>query len=129
MNESSSSRSNAQRSSQEETVDERQPPPARSDVTSSADQQRTPVSATFSLSVIIPAYNEEDGIADVLSKLAEVLEPSVQRFEIIVVDDGSNDRTAERVGGEHVRLLRQKRNQGYGATIRRGLRHARFDWV
>ncbi len=77
----------------------------------------------------MPAHNEEGGIAEVLRRLEEVLEASAARYEIIVVDDGSTDRTAEQVSGEHVRLLRHKQNQGYGAALKSALRSAQFDWV
>ena len=85
--------------------------------------------AALGLTLIVPAYNEEGGIVEVLRRLEEVLEASASRYEIIVVDDASTDRTAERVTGEHIRLLRHKQNRGYGAALKSGLRSARFGWV
>lgn len=82
------------------------------------------------LSVIIPAYNEEDGIAEIVERvLASV--PSIQaagvsEVECIVVDDGSRDRTAEIAGQYPIRLIRQP-NRGYGGAIKTGFRHARGD--
>lgn len=74
------------------------------------------------LSVIIPAYNEERTIASVLSALLREV-PDV--YEVIVVDDGSTDRTAENTeqfAREHsqVHLIRQPKNQGKTAALRAG---------
>lgn len=82
------------------------------------------------LSVIIPAYNEEKGIGPVLSQLAEVLAERDWLFELLVVDDGSQDGTAalaEQYPG--VMVLRHRANRGYGAALKTGLRHARYDLV
>ncbi len=82
------------------------------------------------LSVIIPALNEEDGIADIIERVLAVrpalAEAGVDDLELIVVDDGSRDRTAEIVAGyEDVRLIQHEVNKGYGAAIKTGFRHAR----
>ena len=87
------------------------------------------------LSVVLPAYNEEDNIAPMVERALEVLPAMTEEYEVILVDDGSSDRTAE-VGTdlvhEHhprVRLLRHTRNLGYGAAIRTGFEHASHDLV
>jgi Glycosyl transferase family 2 len=82
------------------------------------------------LSVVIPAYNEENGIVDIMERVLAV-RPALQaagipELELIVVDDGSRDRTAEIVlaqGG--VRLIQQPRNKGYGAALKTGFAAAR----
>ena len=86
------------------------------------------------LSVIVPVYNEEPGIADVLEELDSVLSgaPEVEAYEILVVDDGSTDGTAEAVRAAAdnrpaLRLLARERNRGYGAAIKHGIRHAAHD--
>ena len=73
------------------------------------------------LSVVIPAYNEEDGIADIVERVLSVKAPLIKvgipEMELIVVDDGSRDRTAEIVEGyPEVRLIRHSINKGYGAA-------------
>ena len=84
-----------------------------------------------SLSVVVPVYNEEPAIVGVVEELDAVLSgaPEVEGYEILVVDDGSTDGTAEvvRVAAEErpsVRLLARERNRGYGAAIKHGIRHA-----
>lgn len=84
------------------------------------------------LSVVIPALNEEDGIAEIVRRVLAVEVPlkevGVRGLEVIVVDDGSKDRTAEISAGlPGVRLIRHPRNLGYGAAIKTGFRHARGD--
>jgi glycosyltransferase involved in cell wall biosynthesis len=82
------------------------------------------------LSVIIPAYNEEKGIGPVLSQLAEVLAERDWLFELVVVDDGSQDGTAAQAGQyPGVIVLRHRANRGYGAALKTGLRHARYDLI
>ena len=82
------------------------------------------------LSVLIPAYNEAQSIGSVLERLSGVLEdvPELQgRYEIIVVDDGSSDSTAEVALAAQgaVQLVRHPYNMGNGAAIKTGIRHAR----
>jgi dolichol-phosphate mannosyltransferase len=78
------------------------------------------------LSMVLPTLNEQDNIGRLLDQALDVLPEIVERFEVLVVDDGSTDSTVEVVSGylgEHyprVRLLRHPRNQGYGAALRSG---------
>jgi len=85
------------------------------------------------LSVVIPAYNEEDSIQPVMRRVLAV-GPELARMgialELIVVDDGSADRTAELVAAEPgVRLLRHKYNSGYGAALKTGFAAASGEWI
>jgi len=81
------------------------------------------------LSVVIPAYNEERGIAEIASRVLSV-ETSVKavgvdRLELLVVDDGSKDRTAEVASGiAGVTLIRHLKNRGYGAALKTGFSKA-----
>lgn len=85
---------------------------------------------TAALTVIIPAYNEEHGIHQVLSQLHHELADSEWLYEIIVVDDGSQDRTAE-LAQQHkaVTVLRHQANRGYGAALKTGIRHANYNII
>jgi glycosyltransferase involved in cell wall biosynthesis len=88
-----------------------------------------------SLSVVLPAYNERENIARAVERALEVLPRLADDWEVIIVDDGSTDGTAEVVEGlmlEHhprVRLLKHDVNQGYGAALRTGFSRVRHDLV
>ncbi|NPV13484.1 glycosyltransferase family 2 protein [candidate division WOR-3 bacterium] len=78
------------------------------------------------LSVIIPVFNEEESIVNLIEKVQRV--PVAK--EIIVVDDCSQDRTPELLRTiPDIRVLTHSRNQGKGAAIRTGLKYARGDVV
>lgn len=81
------------------------------------------------VSVIIPAYNEERGIGPVLEELGRTLDSTGWRYEIIVVDDGSSDRTASVARDSGVRVLSHGINKGYGAALKTGIRAARCPWI
>jgi glycosyltransferase involved in cell wall biosynthesis len=82
------------------------------------------------LSVVIPFYNEEENLQPLWSELQEVLEEAGLDFEIVFVDDGSRDRSAEiirslREASPRVRLVRFKENAGETAATDAGLKAAR----
>jgi len=87
--------------------------------------------------VVLPAYNEAQGLGALLQRLDQSMHEDGFRYQIIVVDDGSRDATA-RIAADHARYMpihieRHEANQGLGATIRDGLRvavsHARDEDV
>jgi glycosyltransferase involved in cell wall biosynthesis len=91
----------------------------------------TNADCTSTLSVVIPAWNEEDGISAIVERVLAVgpaLADTGVDLELIVVDDGSADRTAEIVNGyPNVRLVRHPANRGYGAALKTGFSAARGD--
>jgi len=75
-------------------------------------------------------YNEEEAIGDDLDLILKTMKDSGYNYEVIVVDDGSTDRTAEIVRGfEEVRMIQHPYNRGTGAARTTGLRAARGDVV
>lgn len=76
------------------------------------------------LSVIIPAYNEAENIKEVLEEVKKAAAKTELKHEIIVVDDGSTDGTADVVKGSGVRLLNHPENRGYGASLKTGIKNA-----
>jgi glycosyltransferase involved in cell wall biosynthesis len=81
------------------------------------------------LSVVIPAYNEENGIAEIASRVLSVAPAlkkiGVDHLELLVVDDGSRDRTAEAAQSlDGVTLIRHPKNRGYGAALKTGFSKA-----
>lgn len=86
------------------------------------------------LSVVIPAYNEEHGIAEIAERVLSVREDlqasGVAELELLVVDDGSADNTAGVAGGiDGVRLIRHETNKGYGAALKTGFSKANGELI
>jgi len=77
------------------------------------------------LSVVLPAYNEAEIIGEVISQIANSLQEKDISYEILVVDDGSNDHTAERATAAGARVLQHPYNIGNGAAVKTGIRNAR----
>lgn len=82
---------------------------------------------TKEASVIIPAFNEETGIGPLLETMLK--SGLLERYEVIVVDDGSTDSTAEIVSKFPVRLVKHGVNKGYGASLKTGIRKSTCDKV
>ena len=86
------------------------------------------------LSVVIPVYNEEENLPLLWEELRGVLDGLRLRFEVVFVDDGSRDRSAEiirgfREGDPRARLVRLKANAGETAATDAGFKAARGTWV
>lgn len=77
------------------------------------------------LSVIIPAYNEEETIEKFLKNLQQILSGTDRTFEIIVIDDGSTDNTSSIAGNvSEVKVIRHPYNKGNGAAVKAGIMNA-----
>jgi len=81
------------------------------------------------ISIIIPAYNEGPAVAPVLEELKETLDKQGITAEIIVVDDGSADDTGKNAYDAGARVIRHRRNRGYGASLKTGIAAATHDIV
>jgi dolichyl-phosphate beta-glucosyltransferase len=86
--------------------------------------------ASIQLSVVLPAYNEQDRLLPYLTSITRYLSQRGDPYEIVVVDDGSRDDTAQRVTrfaleAPAVRLIRLPANRGKGAAVRAGILAAR----
>lgn len=86
------------------------------------------------LSFFFPAHNEADNIEALVNEALEVLPTLADEFEVIAVDDGSRDATAQiadrlAAADARVRVVHHEVNQGYGAALRSGFRAARYDLV
>lgn len=81
------------------------------------------------ISVVIPAYNEEETIGSVLGETIRVMESLMMPYEIIVVDDGSNDLTREVAYKHKATVLSNGRNMGKGYALRKGFQNAKGDII
>lgn len=98
----------------------------------SADEPPAAAPGVVTLSVVIPAWNEAGGIDDicrrVLAVKSDLVRAGIADLEVIVVDDGSSDRTAEIAGSiAGVSVIEHASNRGYGAAIKTGFRAAKGD--
>jgi len=87
-----------------------------------------------SLSAFFPAHDEEANVVPMAEALLEILPKVAERWELIIVDDGSRDRTpelADQLARTHpgVRVVHHPVNRGYGAAVRSGIAACRFDYV
>jgi len=82
------------------------------------------------ISIVIPAFNEEASIRETIHDLVSVLSGMGQQdSEIIIVDDGSSDKTAEIAKQAGARVIQHPHNVGYGAALKSGIREARYETI
>jgi glycosyltransferase involved in cell wall biosynthesis len=81
------------------------------------------------VSIIVPAYNEERAIGEVIKKLTQVMTGTGLPYEIIVVNDGSVDQTAKVAAAQDVRLISHPTNMGYGTALKSGIKEARYEII
>jgi len=79
--------------------------------------------------VVIPAYNEAGMVGQQIEKVREVMDRTNCPYELIVVDDGSTDATADVVRQHDVVLISKKYNRGYGAALKTGIAAAKYEWI
>src|SRR5450755_1772944 len=85
-------------------------------------------SAALSISVLIPAFNEEGALAATVDVISQQ-RVHFQELEIVVINDGSSDRTGEIARKLPVTLIEHPVNRGYGAALKTGMQHAKFDYI
>jgi glycosyltransferase involved in cell wall biosynthesis len=93
-----------------------------------------PLASPSELSIFFPAFNEQENVAYMIEQASKVADRLVDRWEVIVVDDGSTDRTADIVReivlrDPRVRLVSHEVNSGFGQALRTGISASRYDWV
>lgn len=88
-----------------------------------------------SLSVFFPAYNDAPSLPGLIEKTFAVLHANVEDYEVIVINDGSRDKTGEVLEGlrtqfaPHMRVITHEQNRGYGGALRSGFLAAQKEWV
>ena len=86
------------------------------------------------LSIVLPAFNEEGNISKVAESALEIAKSVAKSYEVIVVDDGSEDQTrniCQEIGlkNGHLKILHNEKNKGYGAALRRGFLSSQYNLV
>lgn len=85
-------------------------------------------------SIVVPVYNERNAVSATLTEILKALEGDHLAFEIVVVDDGSTDGTAEELrkfaaSGANISIVTHDMNQGYGAALKSGIRNASAELI
>lgn len=84
----------------------------------------------YGLSLVIPAFNEGESLKDTIESIIHVLSEMLKEYEIVIVDDGSDDRVDEIVSQfPQCRLLRHPINMGYGRSLKDGIDAAAYDTI
>lgn len=88
----------------------------------------------MNISVILPIYNEQSIIKKTIQHVRKNIPKYVQHYEIIAVDDGSNDKTPQILKQlkdkyPEIKVVTHRPNKGYGATIQSGIRKAKYAWI
>lgn len=83
-----------------------------------------------SLSLFLPVYNEEKIIDNTISAILKVVEPLIDDYEILIINDGSTDSSKEKILSwmkkcERIKLIEHKTNLGYGSALREGFKNAK----
>lgn len=81
------------------------------------------------LSLIIPAYNEEAAIGDIVMRATSVLDDCATEWEILVVSDCSTDNTVSKAAAAGAKVIQQTTNKGYGNALKRGISDANYDTI
>jgi glycosyltransferase involved in cell wall biosynthesis len=81
------------------------------------------------LSVLIPAFNEEEIIVASIQKVRDTIDAMAIPYEIVVIDDGSRDNTRALAVDSGVKVVSHPVNRGYGASLKSGIRASRYAWL
>lgn len=86
------------------------------------------------ISFFTPAWNEEAHVEATVTKVDKILKKTAPKYEIIIINDGSKDKTgeiADRLAkeNEHIHVIHHPTNRGYGWAIKSGLYNARYEWI
>lgn len=86
--------------------------------------------ATLPLSIVIPVYNEEGAIIETINEITSVCKKyAINIYEIIIVNDGSTDHTAEVLSHTNCNIIHHPHNIGYGRSIKDGIKAALYDTI
>ena len=81
------------------------------------------------VSIVIPAFNEQASIQSSIREVRQVMESAGLEYELIVVDDGSEDETAQLAEAEDALVIRLPENSGYGAALKAGIARSQYELI
>jgi glycosyltransferase involved in cell wall biosynthesis len=86
------------------------------------------------ISAFFPAYNEQNNIEKTVTKANKILKKITKNYEILIIDDGSTDKTkeiAEKLSRQNkkIKLISHKKNKGYGASLISGFYNSKYEWI
>jgi glycosyltransferase involved in cell wall biosynthesis len=87
------------------------------------------------ITIFFPVYNDEKTVERITMKSIEVLQKLSTDYDVLIINDGSLDRSgeiADEIARKHpgiVRVIHHESNKGYGVSVREGLKHAKHDWI
>lgn len=86
------------------------------------------------LSLFFPAYNEEENLEETVEKAIPVLKSIAEKYELIIINDGSKDKTGEvakklQQKYPYIRIITHNPNRGYGAALKSGFYNSKFEWI
>ncbi|MCL5091191.1 MAG: glycosyltransferase family 2 protein [Patescibacteria group bacterium] len=86
------------------------------------------------LSLFFPAYNEEANLEETVEKAIPVLKQVAQKYEVIIIDDGSKDKTgeiADKLAKKYsfIKVIHHRPNRGYGGALKAGLYGSKYEWI
>ena len=92
------------------------------------------ISRLSAISVFFPAYNEEANLKRTVKKALEILPKIANTWEILVINDGSEDNTGEiaenlKRENPNIRVIHHRQNRGYGAALKSGFYNAKYKWI
>jgi glycosyltransferase involved in cell wall biosynthesis len=100
----------------------------------SSEVDRSAASERADVTLFFPVYNDERTVRAVTEKCLEVLSDVANRYEVLIIDDASPDRSGEIADEltrqyQHVRAIHHESHRGYGEAIRTGFASARYEWI
>jgi len=103
-------------------------------MTNSSKNEKSQLQVTGGISLVLPCHNEKENIKQVVEEAKKTLSEIAENFEIIIVDDGSTDGTFELAKNlaqtnPHIKLIKHKKNLGYGSALISGFNSAKFRWI
>jgi len=87
------------------------------------------------ISIFFPCYNEEKNVSDTVNKAIPVLNKITEKWEIILINDGSKDKTAEvletikKKYSPNISIVTHNPNRGYGAAFKSGIYNSKYEWI